>query len=442
MGPALVNAPVLKKVIGFDSWTGGVQNFERIARELSAQGCEFRVVHVGSWGGDAARSAIEHIDGVEYCDISVYGTNRLDAVFEAERPDAVVFLSVDTFVHRAFNRLAMKRNIPTLHIYHGLVSVQELGQVRAYKVNLAAQARFILERIPKALRRIWPAYASVLRTTGAKASDWWRFASDIMVMACGRRPHIAAPDARTTKCCVYVDADADHALQRYCFQPEDVVAVGNPDLARFGLQCADVGLHLGPAETGNEVTYIDTGLVYTGFVFESRTQFVQHLVATRDALAAQGLALVFKPHPDHLRSGMMEELAVAGVATCSREEFIPILRRCRAAIVEPSSLSVVPALMGLPLFLAQYGPLVGQRYGPMLTSYPRASSLESICQFKASVRAVEARDCRSATEKWISRNCGPLPAELMPVRVAQVLRDLHTERGGSVAALACKLYSI
>ena len=75
-----MNAPALKKVIGFDSWTGGVQNFERIARELGARGCEFRVVHIGSWGGDAGRPATERIDGVEYRDISAYGTNRLDAV--------------------------------------------------------------------------------------------------------------------------------------------------------------------------------------------------------------------------------------------------------------------------------------------------------------------------------------------------------------------------
>lgn len=425
-----MNAPALKKVIGFDSWTGGVQNFERIARELTARGCEFRVVHIGSWGGDAGRPASERIEGVEYRDISAYGTNRLDAVLEAERPDAVVFLSVDTFAHRAFNRLALKRGIPTLHLYHGLVSVQEVGPVRAYKVNWAAQARFILERIPKALRRIWPAYASAMRATGAKAADWRRFAGDILVMASGRRPHTAAPDARTTKCCVYVEADAGHALQRYGFRPEDVVAVGNPDLARFGLESADVGLHLGHAETGHEVMYIDTGLVYTGFVFESRAQFVQHLVATRDALAAQGLALVFKPHPDHLRSGMMEELAAAGVATCSREEFMPRLRRCSAAIVEPSSLSVVPALMGLPLFLAQYGPLAGQRYGQVLTSYPRHHLLQDCTQVGALLAA--SNTDRAAAKDWIARNAGPLPAEAMPARVADLLAQMAaTARAGA-----------
>jgi hypothetical protein len=414
--------PVLRKVIGFDSWTGGVQNFERIARELTARGCEFRVVHIGSWGGDAGRPATERIDGVEYRDIRAYGTNRLVAVLEAERPDAVVFLSVDTFAHRAVNRLAQRRRIPTLNVYHGLVSVQEVGPVRAYKVNWVAQARFILERIPKALRRIWPAYASALWHTGAKVSDWARFAGDIFVMASGRRPHTAAPDARTDKCCVYVDADAGHALQRYGFRPEDVVAVGNPDLARFGLASADVGSHLEGAGTGTEVMYIDTGLVYTGLVFKSRAQFVQHLVATREALSEQGLALVFKPHPDHLRSGMMDELATAGIATCSREEFMPRLRRCKAAIVEPSSLSVMPALMGMPLFLAQYGPLAGQRYGQVLTSYPRHHLLQD-CTRVGDLLAAPSADHTKAKE-WIARNAGPLPAEAMPARVVDLLAQM------------------
>lgn len=414
--------PVLRKVIGFDSWTGGVQNFERIARELTARGCEFRVVHIGSWGGDAGRPATERLQGVEYRDICAYGSNRLDAVLEAEDPDAVLFLSVDTFAHRAFNRLAQKRGIPTLHLYHGVVTVQAVDAGRVYKVNWAAQVRFILERIPKALRRIWPAYASAMWATGAKPFDWARFVGDIFVLASGRLPQTAAPDAHTEKCCVYVEADAGHAVHRYGFRREDVIAVGNPDLARFGLVSADVGLHLGGADTGNEVMYIDTGLVYTGMVFESRAQMLQHLISTSEALTRQGLKLIYKPHPSHLRTGMMDEFAAAGLSVVSRDEFLPRLRRCRAAIVEPSSLSVVPALLGMPLFLAEYGPLAGQRYGQVLTSYPRHHVLQD-CDRIGDLLATAGAD-RAAAEDWIARNAGPLPADAMPARVAEVLAQM------------------
>ncbi len=410
-----------RKVIGFDSWTGGAQNFARIARAFADSGCEFRVVHIGSWGGDPGRPSTEQLRGVEYRDILAYGSNRLEAVLDAERPSAVVFLSVDTFAHRAFNRLCMKRRIPTLHLYHGLVSVQDVQQMRAYRINLRAQARFILERVPKALSRIWPAYAAAMLATGATLADWARFVSDILVMASGRRPRTAAPDARTDKCCVYVEADVDHAVRRYGFSAEQVLPVGNPDLHQFGLEPCDAGSHLQADDSRVEVMYVDTGLVYTGFVFSSRDHFVQHLVRTRDALVAQGLRLVFKPHPDHQRSGMLDELAAAGIALCSREEFMPRLRQCQAAIVEPSSLSILPALLGMPLLLAQYGPLTGQPYGSVLTGYPRHRMLTDFDKAGTLLKEELARVDVPQVQAWIARNAGPLPAEAMPGRVVQIV---------------------
>lgn len=420
------------KVIGFDSWTGGSFNYQRIAREFEARGWQFRVVHIGSWGGDVRRSSVERIDGVEYKDILAYGGHRLLDVLDHERSDAVVFLSVDTFAHRAFNRLAMSRGIPTLHLFHGLVSVQDVFNVRPYKINLLAQALFVLKRIPKALRRIWPAYASAMFKTSATTSDWVRFAGDIMLLASGNRPYTSARDARTTRCCVYTSADIGYATHRYGFQESEVVPVGNPDLERFGLTSIDIGARSASA-SGDEVMYIDTGLVYTGCVFASHAQFVRHLVDTRDSLADQGLRLLFKPHPQHERSGLLEILAAEGIALCSREEFVPRLRICRAAIVEPSSLAIVPALMGLPLLLNQCGALTGQRYGPVLTSYPRHVLLLDLAQCLVSIVQVESEPSVNAVCSWIESNAGPLPSEAMPARVADVVAELVAASSGKLA---------
>jgi hypothetical protein len=64
-----VKTTTSKKIIGFDSWIGGVFNFERIAREFTERGWYFFVVHISSWDGKASVLPIQQIDGVEYRDI-------------------------------------------------------------------------------------------------------------------------------------------------------------------------------------------------------------------------------------------------------------------------------------------------------------------------------------------------------------------------------------
>ena len=129
--------------------------------------------------------------------------------------------------------MAKKNRIPTINLFHGLVTVQSVGSGSLYKVNAVAQFLFVGKRIPKALTRIWPAYGSVLFATRATWRDWRRFVLDIIFMTVGHRALKAARDARTTCCCVYTPADIEHAMARYGFQEAEVVAVGNPDLHRF-----------------------------------------------------------------------------------------------------------------------------------------------------------------------------------------------------------------
>lgn len=426
---------MMKKVIGFDSWTGGSFNFERLVAAFRSRGVDFSVVHIGSWGGDPGRPQQETVGELRYTDIKAFGSNRLAEIIRREKPDAVVFLSTDTFAHRAFNRYCRQHGIPTLNLYHGLVSVQDVGPAQMYRVNALAHLRFVLVRIPKALRYVWPAYAGSLLATRAAFSDWRRFMRDIVLGTLGKREAVSAPDARTDKCCVYVDADIEHAVQRYGFEPADVVAVGNPDLARFGLRPDLIGSYLQPAgDERAEVMYIDTGLIYTGFVFDSAAQFVQHLIETKDRLAQQGRKLLFKPHPDHWRTSVPAELAAAGVEVVTNEAFMSRLQRCCACIVEPSTLSLLPALLGMPLFLARYGKLAEQRFGAVLTSYPRAITLQDPSQFNAQLADEQAGCDAQRTHHWITRNAGPLPAGDMPRRVVDLIEGMVRERHRPAAA--------
>jgi hypothetical protein len=116
-----------------------------------------------------------------------------------------------------------------------------------------------------------------------------------------------------------------------------------------------------------------------------------------------------------------ELLKKTGVRLCGDEEFVPQLKSACAAITEPSSAAIIAALLGLPLFLARYGNLRQQEYGEILAAYPRAMPLDSLDSFSGSMRNLSKATADLSAREWISANAGPMPAEMMPERVADIV---------------------
>lgn len=415
----------LTKVLGFDSWTGGIHHYQRLTAALRDHGFSLTLVHLGSWGSDPGRPKSELIGDIPVRDVSYYDKPDLLHILEQEAPAAVLFLSTDTFAHRAFNRYCRMKGIPTLNLYHGLVRVQAVDAGSPYRINILAHVRFVSARLLKALQLVWPAYGKALWRTSASLSAWRRFAKDILMGGLGRFSLISAEDARTDRCGVYVAADIVHAVTKYGFREDQVTAVGNPDLSRFGLGEAAIGSHVASVSGERKaVMYVDTGLIYTGYVFNSPAEFIGHMVDTSRALAQIGLSLVFKPHPDHLRTDVPQRLRDAGIEVCDNKEFVRRLEGCCASIVEPSTLAVIPALIGMPLWLAQYGRLQEQRFGSVLESYPRAQKLTSLAEMgSVYARSGEAIN-GDAVKRWIAENAGPMPPEGMPARVCELVESM------------------
>jgi hypothetical protein len=243
--------------------------------------------------------------------------------------------------------------------------------------------------------------------------------------AFGKENLRASDDARTTKCCVYTDKDIQHAVNTYSFSRKDVVSVGNPDLIRFGLTQDMIGINLNISEMiYDEIMYIDTALVATGLIFSGKNDFISHIVKTRDSLANQGKKMLFKPHPALFREGIVAKLKELGIEIIDNDTFISRLRYCLACIVETTTLAMAPALMGMPLFLANYGKLENLRFGEVLTSYPRAKMLTNVNELSHLLENKETNSDVGAVQDWIVENSGPLPAEKMPFRVTDVVRQL------------------
>lgn len=425
-----------RKIIAFDSWTGGAANIERLVLDFQQRGLDLLLIHIGSWGHDQGRPREERIGSLLVRDIHYYEGLSFKDILLRERPAAVLFLSTQAFAHRAFNRYCRQFGIPTLHLYHGLVSVQSTASKRLNPVNIYSQLTLAWSRLAKNLLCLWPVYAKALWQSGASIRDWLWFGYDVWRQVSGQSySAVAAPDTSTTACCVYTNADTSHAVTRYGVPRQAVFAVGNPDLAKFGLQKEDMGICLSSEREGTkEILYIDTALIEAGAVFDDAKDFVRHLQETSEVLARQGFRLIVKLHPAHFRTGVADRLRQIDIELCANEDFVVRLKASSAAIVEPSSATLIPALLGLPLLLARYGKLSEQEYGEVLTSYPRARTLRSLDGFALLLEDIAKANLMDATRAWINANAGPLPAGKMPERVAGVCAVLAQQGEEKISA--------
>jgi hypothetical protein len=430
------------KIVVFDSWTEGSHHIDLLVPAFAERGLSLTLVHIGSWGNDVRPATEEHIRRVHVRDISWYGgSSSFERVLDVEKPDLVMMLSTTTFAHRAFLRYCKVRGIPTLHLYHSVMSVQitddDVGSVKA---NAFAYTKFVLSMVKKLVTLTFPCYINCLLKTNSNFEDWRRLALDTYKLAVGKpiwQPDVA-PDARTTKIAVYIDADREHANRVYGLPLKDVVAVGNPDLVRFGLRGDMLASHGdGRVATTKSIMYLDTGLATYGLAFKDLAAFIEHLRFTARTLESQGYSLCFKPHPAHNRAVLEQHLKGTGIELISNEEFIGRLLTCSGCIVEMSSITVVAAVLGMPILFANYNELHDVRYGPILETYPRGYLLKDVREAAHLLRADAERLDRQKLHQWAVANAGPLPSERMPERVADLVAKMigdHPRLGDGAAS--------
>ena len=419
------------QILGFDSWTGGAHHFERLLPAFDSMSIQFTLVHLGSWGNEPDCLPERRVNNLLARDISFYSSNSFENVLDIERPDAVILLSTDTFAHRAIIRYCKLRSIPTLNLYHGLVSVEgpATGGI-AYKISRVSYARYVLSKIGKLVRHTLPCYAKALLKTKANYSDWRRFMMDIIQMSVGKPSTGAADDARTTKCAVYVLADAEHAVRWYGFKREDVLVVGNPDFMHFGLKESMIGHSaIPPKNCEKSIMYIETGYASVGLFFSGANDFAEHLIGTAHSLATQGykLCVKLKPHQVGFNNLFTGSLEASGIELVSNKDFLSKMMACSACIVEASTVGVIPALVGMPLLLSNYGKLKTLSFGLVLTSYPRGYFLQNI----SDVATILTEDTRvfdkNRLDDWIELNAGPMPPEKMPECVVAIVVEMISE---------------
>lgn len=420
-----------RTILAFDSWTGGASNFARIVPEIESLGYKFILLHLGSWGHDKGRPAEEIILGMQVRDIRYYRGLDFDKVLEEVDPVCVLFLSTRAFAHMAFLRYATSRNIPSCFLYCGLAQVQAVnkGRYQPFRTNPFRQFDLIARRATKNFFRLIPVYAKSLARTKAPLPYWIALIMNVVEKASGwtNTPYLLGTG--TSIGCVFTFADVTHMNSCYRIPRDRIHVVGIPDLIEFGVGPSDLASALTTTkEKSREVIYIDTALLPSGLVFYSEQDYLDYLLSIRDSLQHQGYRLVFKPHPAHLTSRLLNTLRGESIELCTNSDFKDRVMRASAAIAEPSTAAMLPCLLGIPLFLSNLGRLADQEYGPSLTSYPLARHLQDLKNFDAQLSELLDVSSSAPVLEWIVGNSGPMPAGEMPSRVANAIDVAVRER--------------
>jgi len=417
------------KAVGIDSWTGGAKFYGALYTALKDKNISLKLLHLGSWGTDKGAPVFGSEGELPVIDVSYYKGMSISEILMSEKPDIVVFLSTDTFAHRAINRYCMFHDIPTVHLYHGIMNALPQNVVRGYKVKIVSQLKFVMSRVMKMLLKVWPLYIDSLVTTDAKLSDWIRFLKDNIDLALARKLIVSAPDSKATNCCIFTSADKSHAESKYGYDNSEIKIVGNPDLPKFGFSESHLGRGLkADRSPSNELFYIDTALIFRGAVFATKDEFLAHLIEVRDAAESLSLVLVIKLHPQHFRTSLPDELESNGIGVIRGDDFADRLANSKAAIVETSSAALLPALCGIPVFLAKFGKLHDQKFGDLFETYPRKFDLVELHDLSESLNSCDFVDCKVKCQDWIIENAGPIPFSKMPQRVAEVVYSLALKK--------------
>jgi len=240
-----------------------------------------------------------------------------------------------------------------------------------------------------------------------------------------------ADDSITDLCLIYIKSDLVYAKNFFRFPENKIKVVGNPDISRFGLKEDDIqSFNYKKTTEANNVMYVDTSLVIRGAIFTNFKEYIDHIVSLRNHLAKNGKHLIVKLHPNFDTTDIPELLEKAKIDICSHELYVDRLKSCSFAITEASTAGLIPAYMGMPIFLAQFGPLKNHMMGSIFTTYPRAIPLFDISILNKFFEnnLLWNKIYESNVDFWINENLGPRPIEKMAERVVNEFFNLIDQK--------------
>ena len=361
-----------KKILLFDCWTKGLIHIFRLLPFLKKLNIEFNLLHTGSWGDEKGRPIEEDINGIKVFDIKKYKTfnDALDKI----NPDLVLFLSLDPIAHRAFNRICQFRSIKTILVYHGLHSV--FNSLSAAGKTQANYIRYLMQRLKSGVIKNIHAYVKTLFETSVSFQDLIKLLCDIVYKLLGREIKISRNDGTPDHICIFNEFDESHARNKYptC---KKFYRTGLFDIEKFqGLEEKIYAEH----QTGSKkkIIYIGTGLRSTNMLSADHTEYFRYLCNIQDYFSPL-FEVGFKLHYSRLNKiNSIASRERVSFKFINDNEFIDYVTSSAFGICEPSSASLIPALLSKPIFLPAFDIYKDLKFGPAILEYPGAFYIQDI----------------------------------------------------------------
>lgn len=344
----------MPKIIYFDYWTKGINNFSSIDKVLQEQGFDTLLLHIGS-DTEKNKEKEEVIAGITCRDITYYNTRSLVKIFLREKADAVITLNTERPFDRIVILSARAVGIPIVYMMHGQHYLTRSDQSTTLK-KMYAKRNSLIGKLSQ-FRRFIRFSKDYLRAVSAynikdlSDTQVWKYLFGLVFDTANtiHNPRVNS-QMHADRALLYSNAYISYYTNDIGYPMERIKVVGNPILDNLpNMTSTETSPFEGPF-----VTYIDDGAVEAGlegWTIDSRIDFYKKIaISCRNA----GYSLLIRPHP---RTDIMSLKPLEGHnslkvrrASLLNDDIIG----SSAVIGHTSSALMLAVRLGKPILLAKF----------------------------------------------------------------------------------------
>lgn len=285
------------KILFFDYWLKGINNFNRLMPEIRKQipDVEVKMIHVGSWKEPQEKLVNEH-DGFTSHDISTYGTWNLYKVLKKERPDVLVMLNIYYLSDKAIITFCRKLGIKVVFLAHGkFLSDSEQILDRHVKEDLKKNFASKIRKDTINILKNYLLSTFIRRQPMLFPKSLIKLMKDPMSMTLKTK---YSKELDVDRMMVYYEIDKEEFINNRNFPAEKITVVGNPEMDDFinsGIEPQESFFAKADLKGKPYVLYLDDGFVQSHIW--NKDQWYAHLKEINGIVKRGNRQLILKLHP-------------------------------------------------------------------------------------------------------------------------------------------------